>query len=177
MQSAWSCCKTVFPRNYLRIRQINFLRRSSIIVFSGCRDSGWTWRSMEKWKLQLTLDTCINREKIGQLQTGSDLLFSFPSLIASLCADRAIHAGTILSTGTVSNADAKKDLRASLKNVCMSRVRHFLQLIFWNLVIRSKLTSPINIVNRFWLQLNKVWSNMTGINSWIISCFFRSVIN
>ena len=65
----------------------------------------------EAWKngkLQLTLDTSINREKIGQLQTGSDLLFSFPSLIASLCADRAIHAGTILSTGTVSNADAKK---------------------------------------------------------------------
>jgi fumarylacetoacetate (FAA) hydrolase len=49
-----------------------------------------------------------NGELVGQPDCGPEMHFSFPQLIAHLCRTRGAGAGTIVGSGTISNADRAK---------------------------------------------------------------------
>lgn len=63
----------------------------------------------EHWdghKLHLSLVTRCNGTVFGQPNAGDDMHFDFPSLITHAGRTRRLPAGTIIGSGTVSNADA-----------------------------------------------------------------------
>lgn len=49
----------------------------------------------------------LNGEKVGWTEAGVDMTFDFPTLIAHAAKTRPLAAGTIIGSGTVSNADQK----------------------------------------------------------------------
>ena len=57
-------------------------------------------------KVNLPLLSFINGKPFGKPNTGVDMTFDFPTLIAHAAKTRALIAGTILGAGTVSNRDA-----------------------------------------------------------------------
>ena len=57
-------------------------------------------------KINLPLLSFINGKPFGKPVAGSDMTFDFPTLIAHAAKTRALGAGTILGSGTVSNRDA-----------------------------------------------------------------------
>ena len=56
-------------------------------------------------KLSLPLLVEVNGEVLGRPNAGSDMNFEFPRLIAYAAKTRSLAAGTIVGSGTVSNAD------------------------------------------------------------------------
>ncbi|MCR9176850.1 MAG: fumarylacetoacetate hydrolase family protein [Alphaproteobacteria bacterium] len=56
-------------------------------------------------KLHLPLLSYLNDEKVGWTEAGIDMTFDFPTLIAHAAKTRPLTAGTIIGSGTVSNAD------------------------------------------------------------------------
>jgi fumarylacetoacetate (FAA) hydrolase len=56
-------------------------------------------------KVSLPLRTSINGEAFGAPNAGVDMTFDFPTLIGHCAKTRALSAGTILGSGTVSNYD------------------------------------------------------------------------
>ncbi len=62
----------------------------------------------EAWKdgrLHLPLITQYNGKEFGRPNCGVDMVFNFPQLIAHAARTRHLSAGTIIGSGTVSNAD------------------------------------------------------------------------
>ncbi|HED34674.1 MAG TPA: FAA hydrolase family protein [Gammaproteobacteria bacterium] len=62
----------------------------------------------EHWqhcKLHLPLKTWLNGELFGEPDAGTDMQFGFDQLIEHACKSRQLSAGTIIGSGTVSNAD------------------------------------------------------------------------
>ena len=57
-------------------------------------------------KVNLPLLSFINGKPLGRPVAGNDMTFDFPTLIAHAARTRALSAGTILGSGTVSNRDA-----------------------------------------------------------------------
>jgi fumarylacetoacetate (FAA) hydrolase len=57
-------------------------------------------------KLHLPLHIDVNGRPFGRLATGEDMTFDFGTLIAHLAKTRAVGAGSIIGSGTVSNRDA-----------------------------------------------------------------------
>ncbi len=57
-------------------------------------------------KVNLPLLSFINGKPFGKPNTGVDMTFDFPTLIAHAAKTRALTAGTIIGAGTVSNRDA-----------------------------------------------------------------------
>jgi fumarylacetoacetate (FAA) hydrolase len=55
--------------------------------------------------VHLPLETRLNGQLVGDPNAGSEMHFSFFELIAHVTRTRALTAGTILGSGTVSNAD------------------------------------------------------------------------
>ncbi len=65
----------------------------------------------EAWdgaKLHLPLRTRLNGEVFGEVDCGVDMTFDFPALVAHAARTRALCAGTIVGSGTVSNYDRSK---------------------------------------------------------------------
>ena len=63
----------------------------------------------ERWqdgKLIGTLNVDLNGQPFGRVETHIDMTFDFGTLIAHLAKTRAIGAGSIIGSGTVSNRDA-----------------------------------------------------------------------
>jgi fumarylacetoacetate (FAA) hydrolase len=56
-------------------------------------------------KLHLPLLSYLNGEKVGWTEAGVDMTFDFPTLIAHAAKTRPLTAGTVIGSGTVSNAD------------------------------------------------------------------------
>jgi fumarylacetoacetate (FAA) hydrolase len=56
-------------------------------------------------KLHLPLLSYLNGQKVGWTEAGVDMTFDFPTLIAHAAKTRPLTAGTIIGSGTVSNAD------------------------------------------------------------------------
>ena len=56
-------------------------------------------------KLHLELVSEINGKRMGQPNTGKDMFFTYPDLIAHACRTRALSAGTIIGAGSVTNQD------------------------------------------------------------------------
>lgn len=61
----------------------------------------------EAWdgKVHLPIFSHINNKKIGSPNAGIDMIFDFPRLIQHAARTRNLGAGTIIGSGTVSNAD------------------------------------------------------------------------
>ena len=57
-------------------------------------------------KLNLPLVVQVNGEILGRPNAGADMTFEFPRLIAHAARTRPLAAGTIIGSGTVSNADS-----------------------------------------------------------------------
>jgi len=65
----------------------------------------------EAWfrgKVNLTLQASVNGRRLGMLEAGSEMAFHFGRLIAHLARTRRVRAGSIIGSGTVSNADASR---------------------------------------------------------------------
>ena len=72
------------------------------------------WRD-GKVHLPLTVD--LNGARLGSPNAGVDMTFSFPQLIAHVAKTRELEAGSIVGSGTVSNADRKSG------SACLAEVR------------------------------------------------------
>lgn len=62
----------------------------------------------ERWrdgKLHGVLRVDLNNQPLGRAETGEDMTFDFPTLIAHAARTRSLAAGTIIGSGTVSNRD------------------------------------------------------------------------
>lgn len=59
-------------------------------------------------RVHLTLRTRLNGEIVGRTEAGPEMHFSFFDLIAHIARTRTFSAGTILGSGTVSNADRSR---------------------------------------------------------------------
>jgi len=66
---------------------------------------GMAWRD---GRVHLPLRAWWNNTQVGQPDAGSDMVFSFPQLIAHLVKTRNARAGSIVGSGTVSNKDARR---------------------------------------------------------------------
>ena len=66
---------------------------------------GAAWRD---GRVHLPLRATWNRVQVGQPDAGTDMVFSFPQLIAHLVKTRNARAGSIVGSGTVSNKDARR---------------------------------------------------------------------
>ncbi len=56
-------------------------------------------------KLHLELLSGINGKRMGQPNTGKDMFFTYPDLIAHACRTRSLSEGTIIGAGSVTNQD------------------------------------------------------------------------
>jgi fumarylacetoacetate (FAA) hydrolase len=68
-------------------------------------------------KLHRPLVSRVNGREIGRPHAGVDMTFDFPTLIAHAAKTRALAAGTIIGSGTVSNQDRK------VGSSCLAEVR------------------------------------------------------
>lgn len=59
-------------------------------------------------KLHLPLLTWLNGERFGDPDAGEDMQFDFPTLLSHAARTRRLSAGTLLGSGTVSNADTAR---------------------------------------------------------------------
>ena len=59
-------------------------------------------------KVSLPLRTDLNGTHFGRPDAGADMAFDFPALIAHAAKTRALGAGTIIGSGTVSNRDRSR---------------------------------------------------------------------
>ena len=57
-------------------------------------------------RLHATLCADVNARPLGRVETGEGMTFDFPALIAHAAKTRALPAGTVIGSGTVSNRDA-----------------------------------------------------------------------
>jgi fumarylacetoacetate (FAA) hydrolase len=80
---------------------------------------GDAWRD---GKLHLPLLVEVNGVAFGRPDAGTDMVFSFPQLIAHAARTRALSAGTIIGSGTISNQDR------SVGSACIAERRMLEQL-------------------------------------------------
>ncbi len=66
---------------------------------------GDAWRER---KVHLPMTVHWNSKKVGQPDCGIDMVFDFGQLIAHICKTRNVRAGSIVGSGTISNADRGK---------------------------------------------------------------------
>lgn len=59
-------------------------------------------------RIHLPLESYLNQHLFGQPNAGIDMTFSFPELIQHAAKTRALSAGSIIGSGTVSNTDRSK---------------------------------------------------------------------
>ena len=74
----------------------------------------------EAWdgaRLHLPLRATLNGELIGAPNAGVDMTFDFPTLIAHCAKSRALMAGTVIGSGTVSNVGSEQG------SCCLAEVR------------------------------------------------------
>lgn len=94
-------------------------------VFVTADALGTAWRD---GRLNGTLNVDLNGRPFGRADAGIDMTFDFGTLIAHLAKTRALGAGTIVGSGTVSNRDAdggpgKPIAEGGLGYSCIAEVR------------------------------------------------------
>jgi fumarylacetoacetate (FAA) hydrolase len=68
---------------------------------------GPAWR---EGRVHLRLRSVLNGVQVGDTDAGPEMHFSFPELIQHIAKTRGFTAGTILGSGTVSNADRARGI-------------------------------------------------------------------
>jgi fumarylacetoacetate (FAA) hydrolase len=86
---------------------------------------GQAWRD---GKLHGALEVAVNGKPFGEPDAGVDMTFDFPTLIGHAAKTRALSAGTIIGSGTVSNRDkdggpGKPIDQGGLGHACIAEVR------------------------------------------------------
>lgn len=61
-------------------------------------------------RVQGRMKTWLNDRLVGDTDTGPEMHFSFPELIAHIAKTRPFTAGTLLGSGTISNADRERGI-------------------------------------------------------------------
>jgi fumarylacetoacetate (FAA) hydrolase len=75
-------------------------------------------------KVHLPLRVTWNGVLVGQPHAGTDMVFSFPQLIAHLTKTRNARAGSIIGSGTVSNKDRSKGYSCIAEQRCLDMIEH-----------------------------------------------------
>jgi fumarylacetoacetate (FAA) hydrolase len=73
-------------------------------------------------KVHLALRTTWNGLQVGAPDAGTDMVFSFPQLIAHVAKTRNMRAGSIIGSGTVSNKDASKGYTCIAEKRCLEMI-------------------------------------------------------
>lgn len=80
---------------------------------------GDAWRG---GRLHLTLDSRWNGKLVGHCDAGPEMHFHFGQLIAHLGKTRAVRAGTIVGSGTVSNRDRSRGYSCIAEQRCIETI-------------------------------------------------------
>ena len=80
---------------------------------------GAAWK---EGKVHLPLRATWNGALVGQPNAGTDMVFSFPQLIAHLVKTRNARAGSIIGSGTVSNKDSAKGYTCIAEKRCLETI-------------------------------------------------------
>ncbi len=75
-------------------------------------------------KVHLPLVTQLNNAEFGRVDCGVDMVFDFPALIAHAAKTRALGAGTIIGSGTVSNYDRSKGSSCIAERRALETIEH-----------------------------------------------------
>lgn len=75
-------------------------------------------------KVNLPLRVSLNGELFGRPNAGEDMTFSFPQLIAHAAKTRALCAGTIIGSGTVSNKDRSSGSACIAERRSLETIEH-----------------------------------------------------
>jgi fumarylacetoacetate (FAA) hydrolase len=75
-------------------------------------------------KLSLPLRSYLNGEPVGWPDTGADMTFAFPELIAHVVRTRNARAGTIVGSGTVSNRDGSLGFSCIAEQRAREQIEH-----------------------------------------------------
>lgn len=81
---------------------------------------GWSWLN---GRVHLPLHVSLNGEQIG-CPHGSEMHFSFPQLIAHAAMTRRLRAGTLIGSGTVSNANPAAGVSCLSERRAMEMISH-----------------------------------------------------
>jgi fumarylacetoacetate (FAA) hydrolase len=76
----------------------------------------------ESGKVHLPIRSTWNDVLVGQPDSGTDMVFSFPQLIAHVCKTRNLRAGSIIGSGTVSNRDASRGYSCIVERRCIEQI-------------------------------------------------------
>ena len=82
---------------------------------------GAHWRD---GKVHLPLQVELNGERFGAPDAGVDMIFSFPDLVAHVAKTRELEAGSIIGSGTVSNADRKSGSACIAERRMLETIEH-----------------------------------------------------
>ena len=77
---------------------------------------GAAWRD---GMVHLPLTVTWNGKVVGRPHAGTDMVFSFPRLIAHICKTRNCRAGSIVGSGTISNKDASVGYACIAEKRCL----------------------------------------------------------
>ncbi|HEY5047922.1 MAG TPA: fumarylacetoacetate hydrolase family protein [Rhizomicrobium sp.] len=75
-------------------------------------------------KVHLPLVVHLNGQRFGAPNAGEDMVFSFPQLIAHAAKTRALGAGSIVGSGTVSNRDRSKGSCCIAERRTLEQIEH-----------------------------------------------------
>ena len=75
-------------------------------------------------KIHLPLISTLNGKQQGAPNAGTDMQFNFPELISHASKTRRLSAGTIIGSGTVSNADETKGQSCLVEKRVLEIIQH-----------------------------------------------------
>jgi fumarylacetoacetate (FAA) hydrolase len=76
--------------------------------------------------VHLTVQTAWNGRKVGMCDAGADMAYTFEQLVAHACKTRTLRAGTLVSTGVVSNAGHDKQWPKGYHSIAEKRAMEIL---------------------------------------------------
>jgi len=111
VDEALESVRLVLLSNAITLRNVNSrLQSQPVAAFSPVAvtldELGDAWDS---GCLHLTVQVTWNGRKVGMCDAGTDMTHSFGQLVAHASKTRALRAGTVVSSGTVSNAGFEKN--------------------------------------------------------------------
>ncbi|WP_288989005.1 fumarylacetoacetate hydrolase family protein [uncultured Cobetia sp.] len=89
----------------------------------------------QQGRVHLPLSVHLNGEKFGEPESGPDMIFSFPQLVAHAAKTRPLGAGAIIGSGTVSNpgkdgGPGKPISEGGVGYSCLAEVRMVEKILF-----------------------------------------------
>lgn len=78
----------------------------------------------QEGRLAGTMHVSLNGSRVGDAETGPEMHFSFYRLIEHACRTRRFGAGTILGSGTISNADPERGISCLQELRALETIQH-----------------------------------------------------